>query len=236
MRSRAKIRVTVRRRLFWKFSMSETTVRQQYDRMAAVYDQRWRSYIANTLSFLKTWAHLSPTATVLDVACGTGEFERLVLADRPMQQMVGVDISEKMLAIARQKLHVYPNVSFHVAPASALPFADNSFDVVVSANSFHYFDDPNAALAEIKRVVKPDGTVIILDWCKDYLLCKILDLVLKGLDPAYQQCYTQAEFHRLLKFAGFDIRRATKVRFGIFWGLMIVTAVPLLKTNHIPHT
>ncbi|HAX77674.1 MAG TPA: methyltransferase type 11, partial [Cyanobacteria bacterium UBA11372] len=117
--------------------MSETTVRQQYDRMAAVYDQRWRSYIANTLSFLKTWANLPPTATVLDVACGTGEFERLVLADRPMQQMLGVDISEKMLAIARQKLHTYPNVSFHVAPASALPFTDNSFDVVVSANSFH---------------------------------------------------------------------------------------------------
>lgn len=205
--------------------MRETTVRQQYDQMAAVYDQRWSSYIANTLSFLKTWAHLSPTATVLDVACGTGELERLVLTEHPIQTMVGVDISEKMLLVAQQKLQAYPNVSFHTAPASALPFADHSFDVIVSANSFHYFDDPNAALVEMKRVLKPDGNVIILDWCKDYFFCKILDLVLKIFDPAYQQCYTQTEFHQFLKSAGFEIQRATKTRFGILWGLMIATAV-----------
>lgn len=208
--------------------MSKATVSEQYNQMAAVYDQRWSSYVANTLSFLKTWANISPQATVLDVACGTGEFERLVLTDHPMQPMVGVDISEKMLLVAQQKLHAYPNVSFHTAPASALPFADNSFDVIVSANSFHYFDDPNAALTEMKRVLKPDGTVIILDWCKDYFLCKILDLVLKIFDPVYQQCYTQAKFHYLLKSAGFEICRATKNRFGILWGLMIATATPLL--------
>lgn len=204
--------------------MRETTVRQQYDQIAAVYDQRWSSYIANTLSFLKTWANLSPTATVLDVACGTGEFERLVLTEHPMQPMVGVDFSEKMLLVAQEKLHAYPNVSFYNAPASALPFADRSFDVIVSANSFHYFDDPNAALAEMKRVLKPDGSVIILDWCKDYFLCKILDLVLKIFDPAYQQCYTQTEFHHFLESAEFEIQCATKTRFGILWGLMIATA------------
>jgi ubiquinone/menaquinone biosynthesis C-methylase UbiE len=59
--------------------MTETTVRKQYNQMATFYDQRWSSYITNTLSFLKTWAHISPTANVLDVACGTGEFERLLL-------------------------------------------------------------------------------------------------------------------------------------------------------------
>lgn len=206
--------------------MSNTTVREQYNQMAAVYDQRWSNYVANTLSFLKTWAQIAPQATVLDVACGTGEFERLVLVEHPTQQMVGVDISEKMLLVAKQKCRDYPSISFHMASASALPFADHSFDVIVSASSFHYFDDPDAALAEMKRVLNPDGKVVILDWCKDYLLCRLCDIVLKVLDPAYKQCYTQAEFHHLLTKAGFNISSATKVRFGLVWGLMVATAKP----------
>ncbi|MES1025473.1 methyltransferase domain-containing protein [Gloeocapsa sp. BRSZ] len=204
--------------------MTETKVRQQYDNIAATYDQRWSHYVGSTLSFLQAWADISPTATVLDVACGTGEFERLLLADNPQQKIVGVDISEKMLAIAREKCHEYPNVSFYTAPASALPFANQSFDAIVCASSFHYFDDPHAALLEMKRVLKPNGRIVILDWCKDYLLCRICDWVLPIFDSAYKQCYTQAEFHSLLTFAGYQISRATRVRFGIVWGLMVATA------------
>jgi ubiquinone/menaquinone biosynthesis C-methylase UbiE len=206
--------------------MTETKVREQYDRMAAVYDLRWRAYITETLSFLKSWAQISPTASVLDIACGTGEFERLLLKEHPTQTIVGVDISEKMLAIAQQKCQGYPNVSFQVANASVLPFASHSFDAIVSANAFHYFDDPNATLHEMKRVLKPGGTLVILDWCKDYLLCQICDLFLKIFDSAYKQCYTQAEFHRLLANAQFNVRRAARVRFGLVWGLMVATATP----------
>lgn len=207
--------------------MSETKVREQYDQLATVYDQRWSGYVANTLSFLKSWAQISPQASVLDIGCGTGEFEQLVLAEHPTQQMLGVDISEKMLSVAKQKCHAYPHVSFHTASASALPFVNHSFDVIISASSFHYFDNPQAVLAEMKRVLKPDGTVVILDWCKDYLLCRLCDIVLKVFDPAYKQCYTQAEFHDLLTAAGFNIYRATKVRFGLVWGLMVATATPV---------
>jgi ubiquinone/menaquinone biosynthesis C-methylase UbiE len=204
--------------------MTETTVRKQYDQLAAVYDLLWRRYIANTLSFLKTWAEISPLDIVLDVGCGTGEFERLLLAEYSSLKIVGVDISEKMLAIAKQKCSIYPQVSFELASASALPFNSDSFDVIVSASSFHYFDDPLAALTEIKRVLKPDGKVVILDWCKDYLGCKIYDVILRIFDPAYQQCYTQDEFHHLLEEANFAVDRARKIRFGVMWELMVATA------------
>ncbi|MBE9053190.1 methyltransferase domain-containing protein [Nostocales cyanobacterium LEGE 11386] len=207
--------------------MTETTVREQYNQMATFYDQRWRSYITNTLSFLKTWAHISPTAKVLDVACGTGEFERLILTENPEQQIIGVDISDEMLAIAQKKCCLYPHVSFQVASVLALPFANNSFDVIVSANSFHYFDDPLAALVEMKRVLKPDGTVVILDWCRDYLLCQLCDILLKIFDPAHKQCYNQYQFHSLLEAAKFDVSHASKVRFGLVWGLMIARANPI---------
>ncbi|RUR83147.1 class I SAM-dependent methyltransferase [Chlorogloeopsis fritschii PCC 9212] len=209
--------------------MMETKVSQQYNQMASVYDRRWSGYILNTLLFLKNWAQIPPSATVLDVGCGTGEFEKIVLAENPTQHMVGVDISQKMLAIAQNKCHEYTNVSFQTASVLQLPFADDSFDVIVSASAFHYFDAPDAALTEMKRVLKPDGCVVILDWCRDYFLCQVCDILLKIFDPAYKQCYSQAEFHNLLAAAGFEIRRASKVRFGIVWGMMIATATPQPK-------
>ncbi|MEM8501935.1 MAG: methyltransferase domain-containing protein [Cyanobacteria bacterium P01_D01_bin.1] len=206
--------------------MTEAKVRQQYNRLADVYDQRWNAYITKTLDFFETWVNLSHAEKVLDVACGTGEFERIVLAKKPEQQIAGVDISEQMLAIAQRKLQPFPNVSFTVANASNLPFADQSFDVVVSANAFHYFDHPDIALREMRRVLKPSGRVIILDWCRDFLSCRVCDIFLKLIDPAHRQCYTQEEFHYLLATAGFEIESTEKARFSWIWGLMIATGRP----------
>jgi ubiquinone/menaquinone biosynthesis C-methylase UbiE len=205
--------------------MTEAKVRQQYDQVAAVYDQRWSRYVTHTLEFLKAWVSLSPTDRVLDVACGTGEFERIVLLAHPTQEIVGVDFSESMVAIARQKARTFPQVSFQVATASALPFADHQFDVVVCANAFHYFDDPIVALMEMKRVLKPTGKVVILDWCRDFFLCRVCDVVLKLFDPAHQRCYTEGEFHDLLTSAGFEVVRSRRIRFGWVWGLMVATAI-----------
>jgi ubiquinone/menaquinone biosynthesis C-methylase UbiE len=205
----------------------EDVIRQQYDQMAQRYDRRWSTYLSKTLSFLAAWTAISPQAVVLDVGCGTGEFERLVLNGHPNQQIVGVDISKKMLEIAQRKCQAYPNVVFLKGGVLALPFSDHSFDVIVSASTFHYFDEPAAALKETRRVLRPDGILVILDWCKDYLFCRVSDMILKLVDPAYQRCYTQAEFHHLLSSAQFTIRAASKRRCGLkWWGLMIATAAP----------
>lgn len=203
----------------------ESTIQKQYNQLAHIYDWRWGRYIANTLAFFQAWAEIPPAAAVLDVACGTGELERLLLNHNPDQVIVGVDLSEQMLSQARQKLSGYANVSFQQATASQLPFPDQSFDMVVSANAFHYFTEPGAALQEMRRVLKPGGTVVILDWCKDFLLCRVCDWALKRLDPAYQQCYTEAELHGLLNAGGFRIDRTQRVRFDVVWGLMAVSAV-----------
>ena len=212
--------------------MKEAIVREQYNRKADIYDRRWSGYLTKTLSSLQSWTQISPNETVLDVACGTGELERLLLQDNPQQRITGVDISEQMLKIAKQKLLAYPQVFWKKASASELPFGDceasrrhRSFDVVICASSFHYFDDPIASLAEIKRVLKPDSRVVILDWCKDYWSTQILNSILKVFDPAYQKCYTQKEFHDLLTTSGFEVSRKTKFRFGIIWGFMIAEAI-----------
>lgn len=205
-------------------SKTELTVRGQYDRLADRYDQRWKNYITDTLTFFKTWANLSPDAVILDVACGTGELERLLAANNPHQQIVGVDLSEQMLAQARQKLQAFPHINFQQATVRSLPFPDHSFDVVISANSFHYFDDPLGALQEMRRVLKPDGKLVLLDWCRDGWFCQLCDFILKWIDPAHKQCYTQKELHDLLTSAHFQIDRSTRVRLSLIWELMAVEA------------
>jgi ubiquinone/menaquinone biosynthesis C-methylase UbiE len=106
------------------------------------------------------------------------------------------------------------------------PFADNSFDVVVSASALHYFDNPEVSFHEMRRVVKPKGLVVILDWCKDYLTCRFFDAFLRMTEPAYRRCYTQTEFHRMLSSSGFEIRESQKARLDPVWGIMVATARP----------
>jgi ubiquinone/menaquinone biosynthesis C-methylase UbiE len=202
---------------------TESTVKEQYDRLAEIYDSRWHSYLTNTLTFLKDYLNLSGDEIILDIACGTGELERLLLENFPYLRILGVDISEKMLDIARSKLADRPNLEFLKASAIALPFQDHSFDLVVTASALHYFERPVDSLKEMHRILKPNGKLIVMDWCRDYWLCKALDLFLKISDPAHKTCYSQRELRELLSTSGFETGDEHKHRFGMFWGIMVAT-------------
>ncbi len=202
----------------------ELIVRDQYDEHAEVYDELWRSHLKATLNFLKNWMRLNGDETILDVACGTGELEKMLVAGHPSQKIIGVDISEKMLKAARKKLEGFENVAFRKGSASNLPFPDNKFDVVVTASAFHYFDDPLKFLAEARRVLKLDGKIVILDWCRDYRVCSACDVFLKVFDPAHRVCYKQSELREFLLNSDFDIEAEQKTRLRIVWGMMAATA------------
>lgn len=207
----------------------ESSIQQQYDALADIYDQRWQRYLSRTLLFFKDWTNIPPAASVLDIACGTGELERLILQTTPTQSIVGIDISERMLSQAQAKLKDYPNISLRNATASKLPFPNNTFDLVVSANAFHYFPSPTAAIAEMHRVLKPGGKAVILDWCKDFLLCRICDWLLPLLDPAYRQCYTEAELRHFFSDASLRVSRSQRIRFGLVWGLLAIEGIKQRK-------
>ncbi|MEM6613119.1 MAG: methyltransferase domain-containing protein [Cyanobacteria bacterium P01_C01_bin.72] len=208
-------------------SPSESAVRQEYNRLATIYDRRWQNYINQSLSFLLDFADIDISAKILDLACGTGELARLLLEKNPEQQMTGVDISESMLEIACNKLDTYPHISLLRASVTSLPFDDDTFNLIICANAFHYFENPELALTEIKRVLKPKGEVIILDWCRDYWVLKLLNPMFKFIDPAYQSCYTQAELEGLLKATGFNVEKDSKVCFNLMWELIAVSAIAI---------
>ena len=92
--------------------------------------------------------------TALDVGTGTGS-AALLIADRfPEAQVVGVDIAPEMVEQRPAEGARPPNVSFEHGDASALPFADASFDLVTAANMIPFFD-------ELARVVRPGGTLVL---------------------------------------------------------------------------
>ncbi len=204
----------------------ESKVKNQYDQFAEIYDHRWSSYVSNTLNFLLDYLQRSKQILgnehILDIACGTGELERRLLNLHPDLNVIGVDISKKMLDMARLKL---PNLEFVKASASSLPFPDQNFDIVVTVSAFHYFEQPLDTLEEIRRILKPQGKLVIMDWCRDYWLCQALDLFLKIFDPAHKICYTQKELSDLLTTSGFDVIEAKKQKLGTLWGIMVATGV-----------
>jgi SAM-dependent methyltransferase len=97
----------------------------------------------------------------LDVGCGSGLAAQLAIERGA--KVFAVDAAENLLAIAQSRV---PAGQFHVADLEELPFPDKTFDVVTGFNSFQYAANPDAALAQAKRVAKSDGAVVIVTWGK----------------------------------------------------------------------
>lgn len=96
---------------------------------------------------------------VLDVGCGTGEF--CALAAERGAEVAGIDAAEGMVAIARRRL---PGTDLRVGPMEALPWPDDTFDVVTAFNAFQFAATFEGAAAEAARVTRPGGTVAVCNW------------------------------------------------------------------------
>jgi demethylmenaquinone methyltransferase/2-methoxy-6-polyprenyl-1,4-benzoquinol methylase len=140
--------------------LDEPQVEAMFDRIASFYDvmnsvmtagmhQRWRERAVDLAANPKR---------ALDVATGTGDLA-IALRDRGAE-VVGVDFSAGMLEIARKKA---PGIDFREGNALALEFADNEFDAATVGFGARNFDDLERGIAEMARVVKPGGRVVILE-------------------------------------------------------------------------
>ena len=132
----------------------------RYSRLLSLgQDPRWRRFLVARLD-------LPPDARVLDVATGTGAVA-LELVRQHDCSVVGVDRSADMLAVARARIAargLASRIELHEARAEALPFADASFDALTVTYLLRYVDDPAATLRELARVVRPGGTVAMLEF------------------------------------------------------------------------
>jgi demethylmenaquinone methyltransferase/2-methoxy-6-polyprenyl-1,4-benzoquinol methylase len=156
-----------------KGTLEAEQVEAMFDRIAGVYDllnsamtaglhHRWRERAVDV-------ARLRPGARVLDVATGTGDLA-LEVARRvaPGGEVVGSDFSEGMLARARVKAAgAAPTgvaMRFEQGDALELPYADDSFDAATAGFGVRNFSDLGRGLAEMARVVRPGGRVMVLEF------------------------------------------------------------------------
>lgn len=115
---------------------------------------------------LVDFADLQPGEHVLDVGCGTGAAARLAAAAvGPQGQVAGVDVNASMIAVAQSLPEVAgAPIAWHVANATELPMPDAAVEVVLCAQTLQFLPDKLPSLAEMKRVVKKDGRIVISLW------------------------------------------------------------------------
>jgi ubiquinone/menaquinone biosynthesis C-methylase UbiE len=165
-----------------------------YDAICAVYEalglRRWRRWLVG-----------SARGRVLDLGCGTGRSLPLFGADATV---VGLDPAWDSLVRARRRA---PGVWLVMASAEALPFRDQTFDTVISALVFCSVPDPSRGLREVRRVLRPGGTLRMIEhvrsttpwkaWCQD-LVQPVWTRLTGG-------CHPNRDTERTVEVSGFRI-------------------------------
>jgi SAM-dependent methyltransferase len=175
--------------------------RRYFDRWARRYE---RDHVSRWLATLQRSAlesiALEPSDRVLDVGCGTGAGVRYAAA--VVEHAVGVDLSMAMVERARELAVGMANVELRDGDAEALPFADRTFTAVLCSTSLHHYPNAERAVAEMARVLLPGGRVVIADPAADRIIVRVVDRILRVLQPSHAGCHRAGGIEQMLRAAG----------------------------------
>jgi ubiquinone/menaquinone biosynthesis C-methylase UbiE len=141
--------------------------RYGWDLAADDYEPLWQAQLAEAQAAMMALAALAPGTQVLDVACGTGLVSlEAARAVGPDGHVLGVDLSGRMLNCAERRAAdvKLSNCSFARMDAERLSLPDASFDIVLCALGLMYMPDPEQALREMRRVLRPGGRIALAVW------------------------------------------------------------------------
>jgi ubiquinone/menaquinone biosynthesis C-methylase UbiE len=196
-----------------------------FDQIASVYDSWAGGQHGRVAARLVELAAPKKGEHVLDVATGTGLVAHLVAAKVVPGSVIGIDLSDRMLSIARAKQG--KNTQFVGMAAERLVFRPETFDVVTMGEALAYLSDPNDALEEANRVLRPGGRLAV-SCQRRSLSTRAQDLFFQGLAPLARRHYLslprysseRARFGepdvlpQLLGAAGFEVTRLTEMVTG----------------------
>jgi ubiquinone/menaquinone biosynthesis C-methylase UbiE len=182
-----------------RFGETAELVAARQDERAAETEQRVRALLT-----------LRGDERALDVGTGAGA---LALALAPLvREVVGVDLSPELLAEARKRAPA--NVELLEADAASLPFERGAFDLVCSARTLHHVARPELVLAEMTRVLRPGGTMLVVDQLApgDPLAAIELNRFERARDPSTARVLADVDLRSLFDANGLVLRQAQVVR------------------------
>lgn len=190
-------------------SQADKKLQQEFNQWAAAgrgdeMEDHHSDITDQTLALMK----LEPTDRVLDLGCGTGWASRRMAREVTAGEVVGLDVADEMLRRAEQTSSGIKNVRFIWGSAEKIPAPDNSFNKVLSVESFYYYADQGGALDELRRVMAPGGKLFILiNLYRDnhYSLRWVKELKV----PV--QALSEAEYLALLRQHGFHDVQARRI-------------------------
>lgn len=203
--------------------ISVDRVRQLYDESAAGYDRKIQ--IPERLLFAdgRRWAAQLARGRTLEVAAGTGR--NFPFYDRDVV-LSAVDLSERMLELARQRAaELGRDVELAVADAQALPFADGEFDSVVATLALCSIPDDRAGVAEMARVLRPGGRLVLLDHVRSPVApVRGIQRVLEPLFLRLEADHLLREPERQVREAGLHLEHCERSKLGLV--LRVVASKP----------
>jgi|SRR3989344_1496914 len=174
--------------------------RAHFTRWALSYDTGISGYFFRK-SYQKT-LHVAlprPHQRVLDLGCGTGGFIDALFAIEPTLSIVGVDYTKAMLDQAQEKFRNNPLATFLLEPAEQLSAQSQSIDVIYCLDAFHHFTDPDIALTQMRRILKPNGLMVILDPINDGWRRPLMSIATPFLGEEHARIYSKKEWRELFQ-------------------------------------
>lgn len=176
------------------------TIIDQFSQQAGAYTAITAH--SNALDRLIELSQVTPADTVLDIACGSG-IVATALAPHA-SHVTGIDITAGMIAAARklQQQKGLLNISWEIGEVRSLPYQNEAFSLVVSRFGFHHFPEPAVVLAEMTRVCKTGGRVLVVDVALPAQKVNAYNKMEKLRDPSHAAALTHEQFMTLFQQAG----------------------------------
>lgn len=191
--------------------MKSSYIRKVYDFYSGFYDFLYTPFLIPTLKKSINEIRLNHNMKILDIGVGTGAALKYIPSNISVS---GIDISPGMLKRAKRK---FSNDTFIIMDALNLAFKDKSFDAVIAAYVLTVVPDPRKMLEEIKRVLKDDGRVLIINhFMSTNPFTRFFE---KTFDPVARKLGWRLDLGMDEAFnnSGFEIEKIIKKRGWIFW-------------------
>ena len=222
--------------------MSTSPIAAMFDRIAPKYDRLNHLLSLNTD---KIWRKKTAKAvaksqpeTILDLATGTADLAIALATYNPQAHIIGMDISEKMLEIGKEKVakqKLGDQVELYLGNAANLPFDENCFDAVTVAFGVRNFEGMRQGLSEIQRVLRPNGQAVILEFSmpEKFPIKQLYRMYFVHFLPTIGRCISKdksayaylpqsverfpkpSDFMRIISDCGLKNSSATPLSFGI---------------------